>query len=101
MFAKPISLHNHYKVFAKAFFLLKVFLVSAEIGMAVGRNTLDNAAYIKHVLALIMPMTPRDYAGKYRNLKVYVFSDEQAAKSPEGALPQGGAGSLWMYIVTA
>ncbi len=37
-----------------------------------------------------MPMTPRDYAGKYRNLKVYVFNDEQAAKSPEGALPQGG-----------
>lgn len=37
-----------------------------------------------------MPMTPRDYAEKYRNMKVYTFSDEQAAKSPEGTLPQGG-----------
>ena len=37
-----------------------------------------------------MVMTPRDYAGKYRNLKVYTFTDEQAANTPESTLPQGG-----------
>jgi len=35
-------------------------------------------------------MTPLEYAAKYRNLDVYLYTEEQAKASPSGQLPPGG-----------